>query len=131
MSQILRAPVSFLNAIIGSPAALKLSYSTNQNSPVHDVLIAAGASVVPYINAAGQSLTGLPTYANPVPAINARSYRLQIPASQAIAAGVGLLRDIELGEFCECQASDPKDLVALGFVPYTPTTSAPIPSVYG
>jgi hypothetical protein len=129
MSQILRAPVSFLNAIIANPAALKLSYASGQVNATHDVLIASGAAVVPYINAPGQVLTGLPTYG--ALATNARAYRLQVPASQAIAASLGLERDIELGEFCELQASDPKDLLALGFTPYTPTNSAPIPSCYG
>jgi hypothetical protein len=140
--QILRAPTAFLNAIIAAPANLRLYYSSSYGQPAVagqanwvpvNTLIAQGAAVTPFINAGSRILTGLPTYANPALALNARAYRLVIPAGQGMPGAVGgnFPRDIELGEFCECVAADPVDLLALGFTAYTPTNAVPIPQIYG
>ena len=132
---ILRAPSSFLTAIIANPANLRLYYATSPTSgvsPASNAPVAVGAAAAAFVSPGTQTLTGLPNPGpGPSPPVPNRAWRLVIPAAQGITAALGIIRDIELGEFCECSASDPKDLLALGFTPYTPTTSAPIPAIYG
>ena len=143
MSQILRAPVSFLTAIAsatynGNLALYFAAASTYATSPLVQTTppptplpIAVGAAAAAFINPGAQILTGLPTVVSSTPPINARAWRMVITPTQAIAVGLGLQRPIELGEFCECQVSDPKDLLAMGFTVYVPTGPNPIPQIYG
>ena len=137
MSQILRAPVSFLTAIASAAysANLRLYYATSPTSgisPASNAPVAVGAAAAAFVSPGTQTLTGLP---NPGPGTSPpvpnRSWRLVIPASQAVAAGLNLERDIEINEECACQAAEPNSLLQLGFTPYTPTTAAPIPAIYG
>ena len=133
MSQILQATTAFANLLIANPANLRLLYSSQYGRPVSsDILVAAGSAVTPFINAGGRALQSLPVYTNPALPLNARSWRLQVPAAQGVINVLGIFRDIELGENLEVTVSDPKDLLASGFfTPFTPTTTVPIPSVYG
>jgi hypothetical protein len=62
------------------------------------------------------------------PALNSRSWTLAIPASQANQS-LGLMHAIVLGEYCETSATEPGWLLALGFTPYTPVSSVPIPQI--
>ncbi len=142
MSQILQATTAFANLLIANPANLRLLYSSQYGQPRSptqplnpqetDILVAAGSAVTPFINAGGRALQSLPVYTNPALPLNARSWRLQVPAAQGVINVLGIFRDIELGENLEVTVSDPKDLLASGFfTPFTPTTTVPIPSVYG
>ena len=130
MSQILQATTAFANLLIANPANLRLYYSSKQPQQT-DLLVAAGAAVVPFINAGGRALQSLPNILTPPAiALNARTWRLQVPAAQGNVFGIG--RDIELGENLEANVSDPNVMLATGFfTPFTPTTAVPIPNIYG